>query len=122
MDAGLVSKHGKLAQVIQHLLIPLIVASDRTQPLAVVERTGYRRRHKEHEFHRLLPFRPYYIPFDNELSAGSREFQPGTDPGGEASDRRVRLGRDAGEEMVDVLSARLDIELDVDIGAPGAFG
>src|SRR5215469_15563249 len=62
IEAGVVGKHGKLAQFIQHLLIPLIVASDRTQPLAVVERTGYRWQHKEHEFHGVPPFRTYCIP------------------------------------------------------------
>ena len=42
IEAGVVGKHGKLAQLVQHLLIALIVAPDRAQPLAVVERvTGY---------------------------------------------------------------------------------
>src|SRR5438876_1603874 len=55
VEAGLVGENGKLAQVVEHLLIALVVAPNWPQALAVLEGRGHRGQHEKHELHRSPP-------------------------------------------------------------------
>src|SRR4029077_5743917 len=55
VEAGVVGKDCELAQLVQHLLVALVVAPDRPQPLAVFEARRHRGQYKKHEFHRSPP-------------------------------------------------------------------
>src|SRR5205823_2174804 len=55
VEAGLVGENGKLAQVVEHLLIALVVAPNWPQALAVLEGRGHRGQREKHELHRSPP-------------------------------------------------------------------
>jgi hypothetical protein len=55
VEPDLVRKDHKLAQLVEHLLIAFVVASDRPQPFPVLERARHGRQHQKHEFHRSFP-------------------------------------------------------------------
>jgi hypothetical protein len=55
VEAGFVGEDGKLAQLVQHLLVALVVPPDRPQAFALLKRRGNRREHEEHEFHQSPP-------------------------------------------------------------------
>ena len=55
VEACVVGEHGKLAQLVQHLLIPLIVAADGPQALAIFQGSGHCGQDEEHELHGLPP-------------------------------------------------------------------
>jgi hypothetical protein len=41
VKAGIVGKHGQLAQLVQHLLVSLVVPSDGPEPLPILQGAGY---------------------------------------------------------------------------------
>src|SRR5215471_11875061 len=55
VEADLVGKDDQLAQLLEHLLVAFVVAADRPQPPAILQRAGYRRQHQQHELHRSPP-------------------------------------------------------------------
>src|SRR5882672_9252708 len=54
VEAGLVGKYRELAELIEHLLVALVVAPDRTKSLAVFERAGDGGQDEKHELHGFL--------------------------------------------------------------------
>ena len=53
VEPGIVGKHGELAQLVEHLLVPLVVPPDGPEPLAIVQGAGNGGQHEEHELHRI---------------------------------------------------------------------
>jgi hypothetical protein len=55
VEPDLVRKDHELTQLVEHLLITFVVASDRPQPFTVLERARHGRQYQKHEFHRSFP-------------------------------------------------------------------
>ena len=55
VKAGVIGEGCELSQLVQHLLVALVVASNWTQALAIFERRGNGGKHKEHEFQGVPP-------------------------------------------------------------------
>ncbi len=98
VEAGIVGEHGELADLVEHLLVALVVAPDRTQALPVLERAGDGGQDEKHELHGFLLFRSI-----RSRSVGDVRWQVGRrpgrgrSPGGQTSDRRISPGRNVGE-------------------------
>jgi hypothetical protein len=58
VEAGIVGEHGELAELVEHLLVALVVAPDRTKLLAVFERAGNGGQDEKHELHGVPPLGP----------------------------------------------------------------
>ena len=56
IEAGVVREHSELAQLFEHHLIAIVVASNRSQTLPFLKRGGNGGQHKKHELHGPLPF------------------------------------------------------------------
>jgi hypothetical protein len=57
VEAGVVGEHGELAHLVEHSLVPLGVAADRPEGLALVKGSGDGRQDEEHELHAAPPGR-----------------------------------------------------------------
>src|SRR5207237_8279578 len=51
IEAGVVSEDRELPQLVQHLLVALVVPTDRAESLSILEGAWHRGENEEHEFH-----------------------------------------------------------------------
>jgi len=84
VETGIVAEHPELANLLEHLLVSLVVAPDRTKPLAVFERARDGGQDEKHELHGIPPLSFRIALF----GAGFCESHCGAEP----------VGRNAGEE------------------------
>ena len=61
VEAGIVGEHRELADLVEHLLVALVVTSDRTQALPVLERAGNGGQDEKHELHGFLLINPFAV-------------------------------------------------------------
>ena len=109
VEAGVVGEHGELADLVEHLLVALVVAPDRTQALPVLERAGNGGQDEKHELHGFLLFQFHSHSFWRRRSmAGGKASRLGTLPKWPDIGSPHQPGAQAGENA-GALQSRLDL-------------